>query len=309
MKKILGTYCAALTPLSTDYTINKELFFEHCNNLLLDGLDGLAIFGTTGEGNSFSVQEKIEAGNYLINNNISPDKLVPGTGLCSIRDTVIYSKAIAKLKVKAVLILPAFYYKNVSNEGVIEFYKRVVEEVGDSDLKYILYNIPQVSGVSISFEVIEQLIKLFPNNVVGMKESSGNLDNMLKITKYFNDFSLFSGSDSLALKVCKRGGAGAITATSNISGKLLCYIINNYKKELEIENFQLLQKLQEQIRETSLTHEPISTLKAFLSVKSNNENWNRANPPLIKISHPKDHKTVISLIELVKKMDVLLAGA
>ena len=216
MHKIHGTYCAALTPLSTDYSINKELFLEHCNNLLLDGLDGLAIFGTTGEGNSFGVQEKIEAVNYLIDNNISPDKLVPGTGLCSIRDTVIYSKAIAKLKVKAVLVLPAFYYKNVSNEGVIEFYKRVVEEVGDSDLKYILYNIPQVSGVSIGFEVIEQLIKLFPNNVVGMKESSGNLDNMLKITKYFNDFSLFSGSDSLALKVCKRGGAGAITATSNI---------------------------------------------------------------------------------------------
>ena len=309
MQKIYGTYCAALTPLSIDHSINKELFLEHCNNLLLDGLDGLAIFGTTGEGNSLGVQEKIEAINYLIDNNISPDKLVPGTGLCSIRDTVIYSKAIAKLKVKAVLVLPAFYYKNVSNEGVIEFYKRVVEEVGDSDLKYILYNIPQVSGVSIGFEVIEQLIKLFPNNVVGMKESSGNLDNMLKITKYFNDFSLFSGSDSLALKVCKRGGAGAITATSNISGKLLCYIINNYKKEPEIENFQLLQKLQEQIRETSLTHEPISTLKAFLSIKSNNENWNRVNPPLIKISHPKDHKTVMSLIELVKKMDVLLAGA
>ena len=309
MHKIHGTFCAALTPLNPDYTINKELLFEHCNNLLLDGLDGLAIFGTTGEGNSLGVQEKIEAINYLIDNNISPDKLVPGTGLCSIRDTVIYSKEIAKLKVKAVLVLPAFYYKNVSNEGVIEFYKRVVEEVGDSDLKYILYNIPQVSGVSIGFEVIEQLIKLFPNNVVGMKESSGNLDNMLKITKYFNDFSLFSGSDSLALKVCKRGGVGAITATSNISGKLLCYIINNYKKENKIENFQLLQKLQEQIRETSLTHEPISTLKAFLSVKSNNENWNRANPPLIKISHPKDHKTVMSLIELVKKMDVLLAGA
>jgi len=309
MHKIHGTFCAALTPLRTDYTINKELFFEHCNNLLLDGLDGLAIFGTTGEGNSLGVQEKIEAINYLIDNNISPDKLVPGTGLCSIKDTVIYSKEIAKLKVKAILVLPAFYDKNVSNEGIIEFYKRVVEEVGDSDLKYILYNIPQVSGVSISFEVIEQLIKLFPNNVVGMKESSGNLDNMLKITKYFNDFSLFSGSDSLALKVCKRGGAGAITATSNISGKLLCYIINNYKKELEIENFQLLQKLQEQIRETSLTHEPISTLKAFLSVKNNNENWNRANPPLIKISHPKDNKTVMSLIELVKKMDVLLAGA
>jgi 4-hydroxy-tetrahydrodipicolinate synthase len=192
-------------------------------------------------------------------------------------------------------------------EGVVDFYKRVVEEVGDSDLKYILYNIPQVSGVSIGLEVIEQLIKYFPNNVVGMKESSGNLDNMLRITKYFNNFSLFSGSDSLALKVCQRGGAGAITACSNISGKLLNYIINNYKKETEIKNFQLLQQLQEQIRKTLLLHEPISALKAFLSVTNNNENWNKVNPPLIKILHPKDHKTVMSLIELIKKMDELFS--
>ena len=309
MHKIHGTYCAALTPLNTDYSINKELFLEHCNNLLSEGLEGLGIFGTTGEGNSFNVNEKIEAVNYLIDNNIGADKLIPGTGLCSVSDTVLYSKVIAKLKVKAVLVLPAFYYKNVSNEGVVAFYKRVIEEVGESDLKYILYNIPQVSGVSIGLEVIEQLIKLFPNNVVGMKESSGNLDNMLKITKYFNNFSLFSGSDSLALKVCRSGGAGAITATSNISGKLLSYIVNNYKKESSIENFQSLQKLQVQIRETALTHEPISALKAFLSVKNNEEEWNRINPPLTVISNPSSHKTVISLLTLIKKMEELLPRA
>ena len=309
MHKIHGTYCAALTPLNTDYSINKELFLEHCNNLLSEDLDGLGIFGTTGEANSFNVNEKIEAVNYLIDNNIGADKLIPGTGLCSIKDTVLYSKTIAKLKVKAILVLPAFYDKDVSNEGVVEFYKRVIEEVGESDLKYILYNIPQVSGVSIGFEVIEQLIKLFPNNVVGMKESSGNLDNMLKITKYFNNFSLFSGSDSLALKVCRSGGAGAITATSNISGKLLSYIVNNYKKESSIENFQSLQKLQEQIRETTLTHEPISVLKTFLSVKNNEEEWNRINPPLTVISDPGSHKTVISLLTQIKKIKELLPSA
>ena len=100
MYKIHGTYCAALTPLSTDYTINKELFLEHCNNLLLQDHDGLAIFGTTGEGNSFSVQEKIEAVNYLVDNNISPDKIIPGTGLCSIRDTVHLLQSNCKIKSK-----------------------------------------------------------------------------------------------------------------------------------------------------------------------------------------------------------------
>ena len=309
MHKIHGTYCAALTPLNSDYSINKELFLKLCYNLLSEGLDGLAIFGTTGEGNSFNVNEKLEAVNYLIDNNIDADKLIPGTGLCSIRDTVVYSKEVAKLKVKAILVLPAFYYKNVSNEGVIEFYKRVIEEVGDSDLKYILYNIPHVSGVSIGFEVIEQLIKLFPNNVVGMKESSGDLDNMLKITKFFNEFSLFSGSDSLALKVCKRGGAGAITATSNISGKLLSFIVNNHKEESSIDNFQELQLLQVKIRETLFTHESVSALKAVMSVKQDNQEWNRINPPLLRIENPQINNTIIRLMQLLQKMDELVPSA
>ena len=184
------------------------------------------------------MNEKIEAVNYLIDNNIGADKLIPGTGLCSIKDTVIYSKAIAKLKVKAILVLPAFYYKNVSNEGVVEFYKRVIEEVGDSDLKYILYNIPQVSGVSIGLEVIEQLIKLFPNNVVGMKESSGNLDNMLKITKYFNNFSLFSGSDSLALESLSKGrGRCYYSMFQYLRQTYLIILLITIKKNLKLRTF------------------------------------------------------------------------
>jgi len=308
MHKIKGVYSASLTPISEDYSINSNLFLSHCEWLLDQDLDGLAVFGTTGEANSFSVDEKINALDFLINNNIPGKKLLPGTGLCSIRDTVKFTKKCSELSVKAVLVLPAFFYKGVSDEGVIEYYKRVVEEVGDENLHYILYNIPQTSGVAISFEVIEKLTKMYPNNVVGMKDSSGDLDNMLKITKLFDNFSLFSGSDSLALKVCKRGGAGAITATSNISGKLLSFIINNYKEEYSIENFQEFQILQENIRKTLFTHEPVSGLKALMSVKFNTEEWNRVNPPLKKIQNPQSHKTVIGLIELLKKMDDLLAS-
>jgi 4-hydroxy-tetrahydrodipicolinate synthase len=149
---------------------------------------------------------------------------------------------------------------------------------------------------------------MYPNNIVGMKDSGGDLDNMLKITKLFDNFSLFSGSDSLALKVCKRGGAGAITATSNISGKLLSFIINNNKEEHAIQNFQEFQILQENIRKVLFTHEPVSGLKAFMSVKQNNTAWNRVNPPLNRIDNPKSHKTVIGLIELLKKMDDLLGS-
>jgi len=172
-----------------------------------------------------------------------------------------------------------------------------------------LYNIPQITGVAISFNVIERLLKLYPNNIVGMKDSSGDLDQMLKIIKFFNEFSLFSGSDSLALKVCKRGGAGAITATSNISGRLLSFIVNNYKKESSIDNFQELQLLQVKIRETLFTHESVSALKAVMSVKQDNQEWNRINPPLLRIENPQNNKTIIRLMQLLQKMDGLVPSA
>jgi len=309
MHKISGTYCASLTPVNEDCSINKKLYLSHCQNLLNQKLDGLAVFGTTGEANSFNVDEKIEALQFLIENNIDAKNLLPGTGQCSIKDTVRLTKICSSLNVKAVLVLPPFYYKNVTDEGVINYFRRVVEEVNDNNLKYILYNIPKVSGVSISFDMIEKLIKLFPNNIVGMKDSSGDLDNMLKIIKYFNNFSLFSGSDSLALRVCKHGGAGAITATANISGKLLSFIVNNCHKKSEIENFNLFQDLQVKIRETLFTHEQISALKAYLSIQEKNEGWNRVNPPLQKISNPSSHKTIIGLIQLLKKMDELIPSS
>ncbi len=309
MHKLRGTYCATLTPVNSNYSINNKLFLKHCNNLLSEGLDGIGIFGTTGEANSFNVNEKIEAMHYLIDNGINPEKIILGSGQCSVTDTVLLSKEAAKLNVKGVLVLPAFFYKNVKDEGVIEYYKKVVEGVKESNLNYLLYNIPQVSGVKINISILEKLIHLFPNNIIGMKDSSGDLDNMLQVIKSINDFSLFSGSDSLALKVCQYGGAGAITATSNLSGKLLTYLVNNYENESNIENFQELQDLQVQIRSTLFNHEPISALKAFLSVKNNDENWNRITPPLNNILEPYKDKTVIALLELVKKMELLLSNS
>tara|TARA_Y100000996_G_C22551371_1_gene653810 strand:+ start:1863 stop:2789 length:927 start_codon:yes stop_codon:yes gene_type:complete len=308
MHKITGTFPAVLTPVNENFSINKNLFLNHCQNLLKEGVDGLAVFGTTGEANSFTVEEKIEVMQFL-SNNIKSEFLIPGSGQCSIKDTVRLTKEFAKLKTKAILILPPFFYKNISDDGLINFYRNVIENVAESDLKYILYHIPQVSGVSFSFKIIENLIKLYPENIIGMKDSSGDIDNMLKIIKYFDKFSLFSGSDSLALKVRKHGGAGAITATSNICAKLLSFIVKNYKNDQQIQEFKFLQDLLVQIRLTTFREEPISTLKGFLSLINNNENWNNIVPPLKKIISPEKNKNILQLIDLVKKIDKNLPNA
>ena len=191
MHKISGVFSAALTPVKNDLSINKDLYLRHCQYLMRQGHDGLAIFGTTGEANSFSVQEKKDHLDFLVSNRIDPKILMPGTGSSSLNEAIDMTKHAASHKVRAVLLLPPFYYKNVTNEGVINYYRNIIERVGESDLQYILYHIPQNSYVSIDFKMIEILLKLYPNNVVGLKDSSGDSDRMMKVIKYFNDFAVF----------------------------------------------------------------------------------------------------------------------
>ena len=309
MHKISGVFSAALTPINEDLTINKDLYLRHCQYLMKQGHDGLAIFGTTGEANSFSIKEKCDSIDFLIENRIDPKVLIPGTGASSVEDSIKLTKHAAMHNVKGILLLPPFYYKNVTDEGVINYYKTIIESVGSSNLKYVLYNIPQVSGVEINFNIIENLLKLYPENVVGIKDSSGDIDRMLRTIKYFDDLALFCGHDGLALKVCKRGGVGAITAGSNISGKLLSFIINNYKREGEIKNFLELQKLLENIRETLTTSEPISTMKAYFSLVDNIPEWNNLMPPLKQIEDPLNNKTVMALKALVSRIDTLISSS
>ena len=110
--------------------------------------------------------------NFLIDNKIEPNKLLPGTGLNSIKDTVFYTKAVAKMNVRGVLVLPPFYYKNVTNDGLINYYTRVVEDVGEAKLHYLLYHFPQMSCVGIDLHVIEKLLYKFPDNIIGIKDST-----------------------------------------------------------------------------------------------------------------------------------------
>ena len=309
MHKIKGVYSAALTPINDNLSINKKLYLEHCQYLMKQGHDGLAIFGTTGEANSFSIKEKYEAIDFLLDHEIESKLLIPGTGSSSVDDAIMMTKHAQKNKVRGVLLQPPFYYKKVSDEGIINFYRQVIETVGDSDFHYLLYNIPQTTSVEINFNIIEALLKLYPSNFVGIKDSSGDIDQMLKTVKYFSDLALFCGHDSLALRVSKRGGAGAITAGTNVAGKLLTFILKNYTKEKEIEGFENMQILLQQIRETLTSEEPISVMKAYFSVINNMPEWNKLMPPLKNIDQPSSNKVIISLIELIKKIDSLIPSS
>ena len=306
MNKINGVYCAALTPLNQDLSINKDLYLRHCQFLMKQGLDGLTLFGTNGEASSFSVYQKKETVQFLLENRIDPKILMPGSGSSSLEDAIDMTKFCADIGTKAVLVLPPYYFKNVSDEGVINYYRNVIESSGNNSFHFLLYNIPQHSGVTINFNIIENLIKLYPNNVIGLKDSTGNMDNMLKTIKYFNDFAVFCGNGALALHTSRRGGAGAITGDANISAKLLSFIIHNFKREKEVKNFTELQDLMESIRNVLSSHEQISLLKAYFSVADKIEDWNNVMPPLKRIENPLNNKQVTALLDLIPQIEKLV---
>ena len=306
MFKISGAYCAVLTPLDNNLSINNNLHLRHCQSLMQKGLDGLTIFGTNGEASSFSIKQKMHSIEFLLENRIDANNLIIGSGSSSLEDAMELTNFSVKIGAKASLLIPPFYFKNVTDDGVISYYRNVIEQTGDNNFKFLLYNIPQHSGVTINFNIIENLLKLYPNNVVGLKDSTGNMDNMLKTIKYFNDFAVLCGNGAMALYTTKRGGAGAITGDANITAKLLSFIIHNFKKEKEIDNFDAIQSLIENIRNVLSSHEQISLLKAYYSIADNIEEWNNVMPPLKRIDNPSNNKQVIALLDLVGQIDTLV---
>jgi len=309
MFKITGVYCAVITPIKNNHSINKDLHLRHCQSLMKKGLDGLTIFGTNGEASSFSVTQKIKSIEFLLENRIDASNLIIGTGSASLEDAIELTQFSEKIGAKASLLIPPFYFKNVTDEGVITYYRNIIEQTGDNNFKFLLYNIPQHSGVTINFNIIENLIKLYPNNIVGLKDSTGNMDNMLKTIKYFNDFAVFCGNGAIALYTIRRGGAGAITGDANISARLLSFIIHNIKREKEIDNFESLQDLMVKIRNVLSTHEQISLLKAYYSIADNIEEWNNVMPPLKRIDNPSNNKQVTALLDLVGQIDTLVPSS
>ena len=305
---IIGTYTASLTPFNKDYSINDDLFFNHCNNLLNRGSDGIVIYGTTGEANLISVKNKMESLEKLVAKGFNPSNLIPGTGLSSLKETIELSKFAKKLNVSGIVVLPSCYYDNPSNQGVIDYYSKIVEAVCDENFQVLLYHIPQKSGVPINHNIISSLIKKYPKNIVGMKDSENNLEKMLETIKTFPGFKVFSGSDSLALESIKAGGVGAITATANISVALLSFIVKNAKKEEMKLNLDQANVLQDKIRKVVFNQEQIAFMKAFLGLTNSKDDWDIIMPPLVKLNNVSDNKNIKELSKLLNEMEDLLAS-
>lgn len=228
-KRFEGVLAPAITPFKADLSPDRDAFLRVCHWLLKEGANGLAVFGTTSEANSLSLGERMTLLDNLIAGGIDPSLLLPGTGMPSVEDTITLTNQAVSYGCGGTLMLPPFYYKPVSDEGLFAFYSHVIERVGSADLRIWLYHIPQNTGVGISYDLIERLIMRYPSTVVGIKDSSGVWDNVEGMLKRFPDFSIFPSSEAWLLKSLRLGAAGCISATANVNVRAIRRLYDGWK--------------------------------------------------------------------------------
>jgi len=282
-----GVYTAVLTPLTAGLDPDLGLMAAHCRWLLDNGSDGLAVLGTTGEANSFSLDERLRLLDGLAEAGIPGEKLMPGTGACALPDAIALTRKAVNQGAAGVLMLPPFYYKNPSDEGLFAAYSEIIQKVGDDRLRVFLYHFPQMSGVPITYRLIEMLLKEYPETVIGMKDSSGDFDNMSGAAREFPGFAVFSGSDEFLLPLIEAGGAGCITACANVASVLAAEVYGGWLKggDIQAVNEKLCA-----VRRV-VCQFPLSTaLKTLMARHSGDDAWLNIRPPLMPMNDADKEK-------------------
>lgn len=281
MMQLLPTWAPVVTPFGPNLAPDTKRFLAHCRWLLSNGV-GLAIFGTNSEANSMSVAEKIELLNCLSEADLPHDCLMPGTGGCAIPDTVALTRHAIESGMHNVLILPPFYYKGVSEEGLYGYFSEVIERVGSGALRIFLYHIPPVSQVPLSVSLIEKLLKAYPDNIAGIKDSSGDWRNTQAVLEAFagTDFRVYAGSERFLLPTLRAGGAGCISATANVNPKAISRLAENWRNNDADERQAELNRIRDILESVPV----IPALKEIIAHYGNDIGWKTLRPPLVNLT-------------------------
>lgn len=293
VKRIEGVLAPVITPFRKDYAPDAERFVRHCRWLLKSGCAGLAVFGTNSEANSLSVAEKRKLLEALVAGGVPASALMPGTGHCALSDSIEMTRAAVALGCAGVLMLPPFYYKGVSEEGLYRNFAEVIERVGDERLQLYLYHIPPVSQIPISSHLIERLLSKYPGIVAGLKDSSGDWANTRAMLDAFakDGFDVFAGSEVFLLDNMRHGGKGCITATGNINPGPIAGVYRNWRSA-EAD------KLQAGITATRkvVQKQPmIAALKSAVAHFGNDPQWKTCRPPLVELTAAQEEELIREL--------------
>lgn len=277
--RIRGVLAPVLTPFDRDLAPDPKRFVAFCRVLMQLGI-GLAPFGTTSEGNSLSGEEKLVLMDALAHGGIDMGRVMPGTGTCSPTETARLTAHAVKLGCGGVLMLPPFYYKGVTDEGLFRAYSTVIDKVGDPRLRVYLYHFPRQSGVPLSLSLIERLLKAYPGTVVGIKDSSGEWSNMEAMRKAFPGFDVFSGSEAVGLRLMRAGGAGIISANANVNGAAMVELVKRWREP----DAEALQEALTAFRVAMQDFPLIAALKALVARATGDQAWRITRPPLVDLT-------------------------
>jgi 4-hydroxy-tetrahydrodipicolinate synthase len=280
-KRISGVLSPVVTPFKADLTPDADRFVRQCTWLLSQNV-GLAVFGTNSEANSLSTEEKTALLERLVAAGVDPARMMPGTGCCALTDSVRLTKHAVKLGCAGVLMLPPFYYKGVSDDGLFRSFAEVVERVGDRALRIYLYHIPPVSNVPITLTLIERLLKAYPGTIAGAKDSGGDWNNTKAMLDQFAKagFDVFPGAETFLLAGMRGGGAGCISATANTNPAAIARLYDTWRDA----DADAQQERLDEIRGTFAKYPMIPALKAAIAYFSGVAEWATVRPPLVALT-------------------------
>ena len=270
-----GVFAPVLTPFKADLSIDKPAHVLFCKWLLANNA-GLAVFGTNSEANSLSAGERLELLDALVSAGIPGSRLMPGTGTCALPDTVILTRAALAAGAAAVLMLPPFFYKTVSEDGVFASYAEVIERIGDSRLRICLYHIPKISGVPIGLPLIDRLLARYPGTIAGLKDSSGDIANTLSVLREHPQLRVFCGSETLLLETMRHGGAGCISACANVNPAAIARLCRDWR----LPEAEDLQSRLNPVRAVFESQPMIAALKAAAAEYGKYPSFANVRPPL-----------------------------
>jgi 4-hydroxy-tetrahydrodipicolinate synthase len=282
-----GVNAAVLTAFHADLSIDLNRMAAHSKWLLANGCNGLGILGTTGEANSLGISERIAVMEGMVERGIPAATLLPGCGTTAIPDTVLLTRRAEELGVRGVLLLPPFFYKGPSEDGLFAYYSEVVQRVG-GDIKLFFYHFPAQSAVPITNALIERLLRAYPGKFKGIKDSTGDWANTKGYADAFaaEGFEVYCGDDSLLHATLNANGAGCITAASNVGCAVSQRVYSNWNNAEGEKAQATLTAIRKAVTSVPL----IPALKSLVARNTGNADWTIIRPPHLKLSAEQEGK-------------------
>ena len=274
-----GVWCATLTPLGGDGRPDHARLAAHVRRIFAAGVDGIALFGTTGEGQSFSVAERRAGLEALLASGIEPARVLAGTGCAALPETIELTRHAVTCGCAGALVLPPFFFKDVVAEGVYASYARIIDEIGDARLRMYLYHIPQVSGVAIPDEAIARLVQSYPALIAGVKDSECNLEHSLRLLAAFPKLSIFVGFEPHLPAALAAGGAGTICGIANLDPRLIRRLYDHAGDPGHGQDLAVLERFVSVLDAYPL----FPAFKALQADLTDDPAWNALRPPLVPL--------------------------